>query len=114
MDECERNITHRSSRISVQSSATRSPSRARSQAAVPEHGDMGGCGNQAMWEQYSFRLSGCSGLSRCLRGAESGHAALTALEWDQLPGREVGVCCPPQRMALNLDGTCQDPCAMCR
>lgn len=49
MDECERNITHRSSRISVQSSATRSPSRARSQAAVPEHG---------AWEDVETRPCG--------------------------------------------------------
>lgn len=41
-------------------------------------GELGGCGNQAMWEQNSCRLSGCWGLSRCLGGAESGQAALTA------------------------------------
>lgn len=59
--------------------------------------------NQAMWEQNSSRLSGCLGLQRSLRGAESGHSAPTWLRWSRIgPVGEVANCCPPKMTALKM------------
>lgn len=66
-------------------------------------GELGACENQAMWEQNSSRLSGCLGLQRSLRGAESGHAAPAWLRWSRIsPAGEVANCCPPKMTALKM------------